>query len=65
MRSRDLACRKWSQARRHATGTVLIPDDRIQAIVYYTAHASTHGHLREPGVVAAEPVGSDGRCRSH
>ncbi len=57
--------------RHHPTGVVMIPEDRIQATVHYTAHAPTHGHLREAFVVAVEPIGSDDidgsspRDRSH
>ena len=46
--------------RHHPTGVVMIPEDRIQATVHYTAHNPTHGHLREAFVVAVEPIGSDG-----
>jgi hypothetical protein len=46
--------------RRHPTGVVTIPEDRIQAVVHYTARTPTHGHLREAFVVAVEPIGSDG-----
>ena len=46
--------------RHHPTGVVMIPEDRIQAIVHYTARTPTHGHLREAFVVAVEPIGSDG-----
>ena len=45
--------------RHHPTGVVMIPEDRIQAIVHYTARTPTHGHLREAFVVAVEPIGSD------
>jgi ATP-dependent DNA ligase len=45
--------------RHHPTGIVMIPEDRIQAIVHYTARTPTHGHLREAFVVGVEPVGSE------
>jgi ATP-dependent DNA ligase len=46
--------------RHHPSGVVMIPQDRIQAIVHYTARTPTHGHLREAFVVGVEAIGSDG-----
>jgi hypothetical protein len=46
--------------RQHPSGTILISDDRIQAIVHYTLRTPTHGHLREAFLVAVEPIGADG-----
>jgi hypothetical protein len=45
--------------RHHPTGVVMIPENRIQAIVHYAARTPTHGHLREAFVVPIEPMGSD------
>ena len=33
--------------RRNPLGSILIPDDRIQAIGHYTARTPIHGHLRD------------------
>jgi hypothetical protein len=41
--------------RRHATGAVTIPDDRLQAVVHYTSRTPTHGRLREVFVMSIEP----------
>lgn len=38
----------------------LVPNDCIQAIVYYTSRTPTHGDLSEAFVVAVEPVKSEG-----
>ena len=42
--------------RHHPSGTIVIADDRTQAVVSYTSRTPAHGHLREAIVVAVEPV---------
>jgi bifunctional non-homologous end joining protein LigD len=53
-----------SYGRHHPTGTVTIPEDRIQAVVQYTSRTPTHGHLREAFVVSIEPAHSPENSQS-
>jgi bifunctional non-homologous end joining protein LigD len=43
---------------RHASGTLTIAPDCIEAVVHYTSRTPTHGRLREAFVVSVEPAGS-------